>query len=765
MRAFNGNNLLQNVKVFLSISLLLMAGCSSPKSLRDRGLALGKKWLEKGEYKRAVLEFRNAEQAMPRDAETHCLLGDAYAAGGALAQAAAEYKKAIESNPGHADAGQKLAALMTIFGDKSAVEEAEKRLHGLLDAAPADVTALNTLAYAELRLGKLDDAARHLEDVLAKSPKQLGSAVLLAEGKLAARDIAGAEEILKNAAISNANSPAMDVILGRFYFRLGRVAEAEQQFLHALQLDPANAPALFSLGILNQARGRKQQAEEEFRSLSRHPEKTYWPVYAMYLIQEGRKDEALTEFERLYQNDKEDRSARSRLVEAYLAANRSEDAERLITAALNYDSRDIGALLQRGELRLRDGHYGDAQMDLNAVLHENPNLPEAHFLQARIYEKNGAILNARQQLNESLRLDPLFLTARLALARVLVNTKAATSAIELLDETPGEQKADLAVLIERNWAYAASKDWGKFQQGVNRGLAIKRTSDLLVQDALWKFGRKDFAGARASAEEALRQAPGDVHALEALGLAWLSSKQPEAGSAKLQEYVARQPHSAGVQLFWSNWLLAKGDAKGAREALVAAKAAGADTTAVDLNLVRADLTERNWASARQKLLALIERSGGNVLARYWLAQVEEIQGNHRASEEQYRKVVAADPTNVKALNNLAYLLAEANPESSDAVSLAKRASDLVPEDPAVLDTLGWVLFRNGQYASAVRELERANMVQSTARRASHLSMAYLKTGAGIRAAEMFEQARKMDAGAPEVKKAAELLATSAATRF
>jgi Tfp pilus assembly protein PilF len=421
-------------------------------------------------------------------------------------------------------------------------------------------------------------------------------------------------------------------------------------------------------------------------------------------------------------------------------------------------------LLQRGELRLRRGKYSDAQMDLNVVLHENPNLPEAHFLQSQIYEKSGATLTERQQLNETLRLNPLFLPARLALAHLLTSANAFKNAMELLDETPPEQKASLAILVERNWVYAAMGDWKRCQQGITQGLAIQRTSDLLIQEALSKFEHKDFAGAEASAREALHQAPGDVRALEALGLSYLGREEVVAAKAKLQEYVSQQPQSAAVQLFWGKWLLAVGDTNAARAALSAARTANGDTTEVDLNLARADLGDRNWNSARQTLQAILAHNGENVTARYWLAQVEEIQGNHHASEEQYRKVIAADPANVKALNNLAYLLAETAAGASDALSFAQRAKALAPEDPAVADTLGWVFYRNGLYRLAIRELKQVNMVQSTARRASHLSMAYFKAGDENRAQEALARARKMDPSDPEVMQAERLIAGKAMTK-
>ena len=65
----------------LMIAIAVAGGCArTPMQKRDRYLEAGKKLLEKKEYTRAVLEFRNAVAAMPRDAESYYQLGRAYTA-------------------------------------------------------------------------------------------------------------------------------------------------------------------------------------------------------------------------------------------------------------------------------------------------------------------------------------------------------------------------------------------------------------------------------------------------------------------------------------------------------------------------------------------------------------------------------------------------------------------------------------------------------------------------------------------------------------
>ena len=101
-------------------------------------------------------------------------------------------------------------------------------------------------------------------------------------------------------------------------------------------------------------------------------------------------------------------------------------------------------------------------------------------------------------------------------------------------------------------------------------------------------------------------------------------------------------------------------------------------------------------------------------------------GNQKAALEDFRQVVAADPGNAEALNNLAYLLAEYGNQPAEALQYAQKAKELAPENAAYSDTLGWILYRKGLYTLAVAELERAAATAGNPKWKYHLAMAYAK---------------------------------------
>ncbi|NSW54956.1 MAG: tetratricopeptide repeat protein [Armatimonadetes bacterium] len=89
------------------------------------------------------------------------------------------------------------------------------------------------------------------------------------------------------------------------------------------------------------------------------------------------------------------------------------------------------------------------------------------------------------------------------------------------------------------------------------------------------------------------------------------------------------------------------------------------------------------------------------------AYILEKLGRFEEAEAAYRKAIELQPRHVNSLNNLAYLLAVKRKDTAEALKLARRAYSLAPENPAIMDTLGYVLHLNGEDEEAVRLLERA----------------------------------------------------------
>src|ERR1035441_9330812 len=115
---------------------MLLVCCSrSPEARRDKYMEAGKQFLAKKDFSRALLQFKNAAQATPKDAEPYYQMGLAALLLGDLRTGVTSLKRAVGLNPKHAGAQLKLAELMAL-GNEALVRQAESSLKELRDTSP-----------------------------------------------------------------------------------------------------------------------------------------------------------------------------------------------------------------------------------------------------------------------------------------------------------------------------------------------------------------------------------------------------------------------------------------------------------------------------------------------------------------------------------------------------------------------------------------------------------------------------------------------------
>lgn len=734
------------------ITAMLLAGCSrGPGSRRDKYLAAGKQYLEKHDYPRAVLQFQGAVQAMPNDPETHYELGIAYTGIQNYTAAVASFRNVLSLNHSHVGAQLGIAQIFAHSNNPELLKQARERLNALLQGPSVPPDTLNTLALTELELGNRDEGIQHLEQALARSPRELASSIMLARAKLESHDIKGAEEVLKRAVSAAPESAEAHRFLAAFYRTQQRLGEAEAEYRKALEINKADAMVLLDLAGLKFATGRSQEAEEIYKQAA--AVEGFRHSFGVYLLQQGRYEEAIREFERLYEALPSDRQARTRLVIAYRSANRIRDAEALLDKALKKNPKDFDALLQRSELFIATWKYPQAEAALNQVLHLNGGSAQAHYVSAKLHQARSEDLSYRAELTEALRLNRELLPVRVELAESLTASKAAASAVEVLNAAPPAQRDLTAVVVTRNWAYWAAGRFTEMATGVERGLLRdSRSTDLILQDGMLKLRNGNAAAAQAAFERALKMNPQDLRALTALSQTFAAQKKPKVAVQTVRDYVVAHPNSAQAQELLGLVLLANGDRKEAREAFTAAVAADPLFARAELELARLDTTEGNWESARNRLTKLIGANPRNSTALQWLGDVEVNRGNLNAALEQYRKAADQDPKSSIALNNVAYLLTDYRKQPDEALHYAEKAAELAPGDPTVADTLGWVLYNKGLYNVAISHLKRAASHPNAVWK-YHLAMAYAKAGQKEDAHRMLDAALKLDSKAPEAQAA------------
>ena len=105
---------------------------------------------------------------------------------------------------------------------------------------------------------------------------------------------------------------------------------------------------------------------------------------------------------------------------------------------------------------------------------------------------------------------------------------------------------------------------------------------------------------------------------------------------------------------------------------------------------------------------------------YGRAMVHESEGQLGAMENDLRSILAQDPDHAATLNALGYTLTNHTQRYEEAVNLIERALVLSPGDPAILDSLGWVYYKLGQYSESEALLREAHKAFPDPEVAAHL---------------------------------------------
>jgi len=111
-------------------------------------------------------------------------------------------------------------------------------------------------------------------------------------------------------------------------------------------------------------------------------------------------------------------------------------------------------------------------------------------------------------------------------------------------------------------------------------------------------------------------------------------------------------------------------------------------------------------------------------------------------EKDLRHLIQLKPDNAHAYNALGYSLAERGIRLAEARELVEKATALAPEDPFIMDSLGWVYFRLGQHAKAIEVLRHALELRPDPEIAAHLGEALWAQGQHDEARAVWQSALK-----------------------
>ncbi|UAW97925.1 tetratricopeptide repeat protein [Halopseudomonas nanhaiensis] len=395
----------------------------------------------------------------------------------------------------------------------------------------------------------------------------------------------------------------------------------------------------------------------------------------------------------------------------------------LALAAAQTDAKTRQSMLQSLE-GLRQQHPDNAQLTFSTALLLQQEgrkeealkllqaLPDSAasqptiMLQARLLADQGLTEKAIESLQEGLRNFPDDTRMRLLMARLLVAEDnmdaAATQFAALVQQNPDDAELllTLGLVNLENDDPQAAIDYLQRAEQVSPGNSVARYHLGLAHQA---------AGDDEQAIEAWRSVgPGNEFLTSRLQLAQALAKQgrtEELGEIMTADRNVYPQHALPLYLLEV-------------EAL----------TAVDIRL------------AIQRIDEALQAFDGHSDLLYTRAMLHEQQGDHAAFESDLRTIIADDPDNAMALNALGYTLADRNERLDEALALIERAHAIDSDDPAIIDSLGWVHYRLGNLERAEAYLRQAYKAMPDQEVAAHLGEVLWQQGNRREAVKLWEEA-------------------------
>ena len=551
------------------------------------------------------------------------------------------------------------------------------------------------------------DAANHLERFIELRPDNLGARKLMASVLLRLGQPAAAIELLRPVASNEPNDPEIHSTLGLAYLRNQQPADAIVMFERVLRLTPGNAEVRTRLGLSRIAQGQTEAAIRELQAaMSSDLSVTEAGiVLAVLHLQNGRFEQALDTAETLIEREPSNPFAHNLAGGAQLALGDVGAARASFGQALTADSDYQPAQLNLARLEVQLGNTEQARALYRAMLDQNDGDTDAMIELSRLAETEGNLLDATRWLERARLAAPELIPPQAHLIDLYVragNTEAATYVgYELIERFPSDTRI-LSATARAELAAGESDKAGRLLRTASEG-GRSSLSDL-TQLATLQLRARDNDGARASLERALEADPTFAPAHVTMVEVDVRAGRFDAALRRSERLRIIQPGSFIGDMSRGDVLMRMGRYADAVEAFAAALRLERNAELL-VRFYRARRAAGNGAAAVPALEAWVAGHAQDRAVRQVLASAYTDAGRLPTAIALYEQLLRETPEDAVVLNNLAALYQKHG--DPRALSHARRAYDLAPDEAATLDTLAWILVQQDDAASALPLLREA----------------------------------------------------------
>lgn len=406
-----------------------------------------------------------------------------------------------------------------------------------------------------------------------------------------------------------------------------------------------------------------------------------------------------------------------------ISTNRIDDLAPQLASVLEQDKPNLGAnLLQLNRMLARHADKKAVQTLVDRVAAPYDMLPEAHFAMAQAAANAGDNLRALNETEKALLLRPDWEAAALARAQVQAKQSSQTAIDSLSDFVEHNPDArDARLTLAR--LYISEKQFTESRKHFER--LIKDNPDnpnVIYPVAMLALQQGDTETGRTQLEKLLSMDFADKSSVRFF-LGQLEQEQKNLAAAlehyrqvaSGNQYIAARARAAQI-------LLQQGKSE---DALALLHSTRGNNPAEQTQLILAEAQLLREAGRQNDAFIVLEsaltRQPDNPELLYETALNAERIGKPEILENHLKHLLTLQPDHAHALNALGYSLAERNLRLPEARQLITQALKHAPNDPFIMDSLGWVLFRQGELPESLKTLEDAYNIKADPEIAAHLS--------------------------------------------
>lgn len=602
--------------------------------------------------------------------------------------------------------GIRIAQGMILF-HKKRLEEARTIFEDVLGKNPNLVDAVYYLGTTNYLLGAKAQASEQLNRYLRFNPSNAQTRVLLAIMNYEDGKYEEAESLIRPVVSANKDNALALTILANSLLKQKNSAEAIQLLIETVELLPESAYAQTNLAKSYFEQGDMSTGIEQIQAaLEKDPHYQAADIVLItQLLLNKSYDEALTAARNFQARNPKDSTPRTMIGLIHLMSGDQEAARRELEKAILINPSDVDATRFLAVLDLKNRNTDSARSRLEALLEHHPDNLEALIRLAAISRSAGNAEEEVSLLEKAIKAHPKEAAPRLLLANHYLssgNPEKVPAVLGELMNNPSENPMILLSLGQSQLARNLLKDAKVTLSLLVRQQPNSATAHYLLARAYDGLGEQ--SSMRQHINKALELDP--THQPSLLALAYLNMAQ--SGPASIVKDVERlkelSPHHPDVLKLEAAIASHEGN-NGKAVQIYKELLNRTPKTSHMILLANQQWKNGDHSASLHTMETWVEQHSDDITALAALADRHSKLGHTEEVLRIYEKILEISPNNALALNNVAWLSLDSDPQK--ALRYAEKAYDIAAKSTRVIDTYSMALLKNGEPERALRLLEKA----------------------------------------------------------